>query len=168
MEQLTIRNAAPGDAGLVLSFIEALAAYEKLRHEMAATEADIDRALFGRRPFAEALIAEWGGIPVGFALFFYNYSTFAGRPGLYLEDLFVLPSHRGTGIGCALLAHLAGIAVDNGCARFEWTVLDWNEPSIRFYEQLGAKRHGEWLIYRLTGDDLAGLAGERGGPEAPQ
>ncbi len=158
MEQLVIRKAAPGDAGLVWFFIDALAEYEKLRHEMLATEDDIDRALFGARPYAEAVIADRGGIPVGFALYFYIFSTFKGRPGLYLEDLFVLPEHRGKGIGRALLAHLAGIAVENDCSRFEWTVLDWNEPSIRFYENLGAKRHGEWLIYRLTGDDLARLA----------
>ncbi|MEN3973815.1 GNAT family N-acetyltransferase [Emcibacter sp. SYSU 3D8] len=160
MEQLTIRKAVPGDAGLVVFFVEALAEYEKLRHEMVATDADMDRALFGPRPYAEALIAEWGGIPVGFALYFYNFSTFAGRPGLYLEDLFVLPEHRGNGIGRALLAQLACIAAENGCARFEWTVLDWNEPSIRFYEGLGAKRQGEWLIYRLTGDGLDRLAAE--------
>jgi GNAT superfamily N-acetyltransferase len=160
MEQLNIRKAVPGDAGLIHLFVCALADYEKLRHEMVATEADIDRALFGPRPYAEAVIADWGGIPVGFALYFYHFSTFAGRPSLYLEDLFVLPEHRGKGIGRALLAHLACIATENGCARFEWTVLDWNEPSIRFYESLGAKRQGEWLIYRLTGDGLARLAGE--------
>jgi GNAT superfamily N-acetyltransferase len=160
MEQLNIRKAVPGDAELIHLFVCALADYEKLRHEMVATEADIDRALFGPRPYAEAVIADWGGIPVGFALYFYNFSTFAGRPSLYLEDLFVLPEYRGKGIGRALLAHLACIATENGCARFEWTVLDWNEPSIRFYESLGAKRQGEWLIYRLTGDGLARLAGE--------
>lgn len=167
MTELTIRKAAPGDAGLVHFFVEALAVYEKLRHEMVATEEDIDRALFGPRPFAEAVIADWGGIPVGFALYFYNFSTFEGRPSLYLEDLFVLPEHRGKGIGRALLAHLACIAVDNDCARFEWTVLDWNEPSIRFYEGLGAKRQDEWLIYRLTGDALAAMASERAGLESP-
>lgn len=160
MEELIIRKAAPGDAGLVLFFIGALADYEKLRHEMVATEEDIDRALFGPRPYAEAVIADWGGIPVGFALYFYSFSTFKGRPSLYLEDLFVLPEHRGKGIGRALLAHLACIATENDCNRFEWTVLDWNEPSIQFYETLGAKRHGEWLIYRLTGDNLARLATE--------
>jgi GNAT superfamily N-acetyltransferase len=160
MEQLVIRKAAPGDAGLVWFFIDALAEYEKLRHEMVATEEDIDRALFGPRPYAEAVIADRGGVPVGFALYFYNFSTFKGRPSLYLEDLFVLPEHRGQGIGRALLAHLACIAIENDCGRFEWTVLDWNEPSIRFYEILGAKRHGEWLIYRLTGDNLARLATE--------
>lgn len=160
MEQLSIRKAAPGDAGLIWFFIDALAEYEKLRHEVVATEEDIDRALFGPRPYAEAVIADCGGIPVGFALYFYNFSTFAGRPSLYLEDLFVLPEHRGKGIGRALLVHLACIAVENDCSRFEWTVLDWNEPSIRFYEGLGAKRQGEWLIYRLTGDNLARLATE--------
>ncbi len=161
MTELTIRKAAPGDAGLVLTFIAALADYERLREDMVATEADIERALFGPRPWAEAVIADWGGIPVGFALYFFNFSTFRGRPGLYLEDLFVLPEHRGNGIGRALLAHLASVAVENGCARFEWTVLDWNEPSIRFYESLGARRQGEWLIYRLTGDALGALAGEQ-------
>jgi GNAT superfamily N-acetyltransferase len=160
-ELLTIRSAAPGDAGLVLQFIGALADYENLREDMVATEEDIDRALFGPRPHAEAVIAEWGGIPVGFALFFTIFSTFRGRPSLYLEDLFVLPEHRGKGIGRALLGHLARLAVERGCARFEWTVLDWNEPSIRFYESLGARQHGEWLIYRLTGEPLMALAGER-------
>lgn len=126
MEQLSIRKAAPGDAGLVWFFVEALADYEKLRHELVATEEDLDRALFGPRPYAEAVIADWGGIPVGFAFYFYNYSTFAGRPSLYLEDLFVLPEHRGKGIGRALLAHLACVAVEQNCSRFEWTVLDWN------------------------------------------
>ena len=161
MNDLTIRSAAPGDAGLVLYFIEALADYEKLRDDMVATEADLDRALFGARPYAEAVIAELGGIPVGFGLYFYNFSTFLGRPSLYLEDLFVLPEHRGKGVGRALLAHLAGVAVDNGCGRFEWTVLDWNEPSIRFYESLGARQQDEWLIYRMTGDALEALARER-------
>lgn len=161
MSQLTIRKAAPGDAGLVLYFVEALAVYEKLRHEMAATEQDLDRALFGPRPYAEALIADRGGIPVGFALYFYTFSTFVGRPSLYLEDLFVLPEHRGKGVGRALLGELACIAIENGCGRFEWTVLDWNEPSIKFYESLGARRRGEWLIYRMTGEALTGLAAER-------
>ena len=161
MNDLTIRSAAPGDAGLVLYFIEALADYEKLRDDMVATEADLDSALFGAHPYAEAVIAELGGIPVGFGLYFYNFSTFLGRPSLYLEDLFVLPEHRGKGVGRALLAHLAGIAVDKGCRRFEWTVLDWNEPSIRFYESLGARQQDEWLIYRMTGDALEALARER-------
>ncbi|MEN3950585.1 GNAT family N-acetyltransferase [Iodidimonas sp. SYSU 1G8] len=158
---LAIRAAAPGDAALLLYFIEALAEYEKLRHEAVATEADLDAALFGPRPYAEAVIAEWGGIPVGFALYFFTFSTFNGRPSLYLEDLFVLPEHRGRGIGRRLLSHLAGIAVDRNCGRFEWSVLDWNAPSIRFYESLGARRMAEWLIYRLTGDALSTLASER-------
>jgi GNAT superfamily N-acetyltransferase len=161
MNHPSIRPAAPGDAGLMLYFIQALADYEKLSDEMVATEADIDRALFGERPHAEAVIAELGGIPVGFGLYFYSFSTFLGRPSLYLEDLFVLPEHRGKGVGRALLAHLAGIALDKGCGRFEWTVLDWNEPSIRFYESLGARQQDEWLIYRLTGDALHALARER-------
>lgn len=158
---LAIRAAAPGDAALLLCFIEALADYEKLRHEAVATEADLDAALFGPRPYAEAVIAEWGGIPVGFALYFFTFSTFTGRPSLYLEDLFVLPEHRGKGVGRGLLSHLAGIAVDRNCGRFEWSVLDWNAPSIQFYESLGARRMAEWLIYRLSGDALSTLANER-------
>ena len=159
-DALSIRKAVPGDETLLLELIHALAAYEKLEHEVVATKSQVREALFGARSHAESVIAEWNGQPVGYALFFHNFSTFTGRPGLYLEDLFVLPDHRGAGIGRALLVHLARIAVTRDCGRFEWTVLDWNEPSIRFYESLGAKRHGEWLIYRLTGDALATLASE--------
>ena len=160
---ITIRDATHDDAHLIVNLIRELADYEKLRDEAVATEEDIARALFGPRPYAEALIAEWDGAPVGFALFFHNFSTFEGRPGIYLEDLFVREAYRGKGLGLALLRHIAGLAVARGCARFEWSVLDWNTPSIGFYESLGARRMADWSIFRLTGDALAKLAtGQRG------
>ncbi|MBI1181401.1 MAG: GNAT family N-acetyltransferase [Alphaproteobacteria bacterium] len=157
---LVIRPARPGDTAPIHRLIGALADYEKLRHEMEASVDDLDRALFGEQPYARALIAERQGEPVGYALYFYTFSTFTGRPSLYLEDLFVMPSHRSQGTGRALLARLADIALQDGCGRFEWSVLDWNAPSIRFYESLGAHRHDEWQLYRLTGDELARLASE--------
>lgn len=155
---LHIRPARKGDAALVLGLIRDLAAYEKLSHEVVATEQDIDAQLFGAQPRAEAVIAEYNGQPVGFALFFHNFSTFLARPGLYLEDLYVKPEFRGKGFGRKLLAHLAKLAVERGCGRFEWAVLDWNTPAIRFYESLGAKIVDEWKINRLTGDALRKLA----------
>jgi diamine N-acetyltransferase len=160
----TIRPAAPGDAALLLSFIRELAAYERLADQVQASEADLLRDGFGPRPRFEAAIAEWEGAPAGFALWFYNYSTFAGRHGLYLEDLFVRPAYRGKGLGKALLVHLAGLAREQCCARYQWQVLDWNEPSIRFYESLGARRLPEWLTMRVEGEALARLAGPGPGP----
>ncbi len=153
-----IRPARPGDAPLILELIRALADYEKLSHEVEATVEALDRDLFGDRPYAEALIAEHDGQGVGFALYFHNYSTFLGRPGIYLEDLFVRPEVRGRGIGKGLLTQLARIAVDRGCGRLEWSVLDWNAPAIAFYASLGADLKREWLINRLTGDALHALA----------
>jgi len=157
---LRIRNATPADVTLILSFIRELAEYEKLVHEVVATEADLRESLFGAHPAAECLIVESSGKPGGFALFFHNFSTFLGKPGLYLEDLYVKPELRGQGVGRRLLAHLARLAVSRGCERFEWAVLDWNEPAIRFYQGLGARMLEEWRINRVTGDALAKLAAE--------
>jgi GNAT superfamily N-acetyltransferase len=138
--------------------ITALAEYERLAHEAVATEGDLREALFGARPYAEAVVASVDAEPVGFALWFHNYSTFVGRPGLYLEDLFVLPAWRGRGVGRALIVHLARIAVERRCGRMEWSVLDWNEPAIRFYKSLGARPMDEWTVFRVTGDALVRLA----------
>jgi GNAT superfamily N-acetyltransferase len=158
---LALRAAGPDDVGLVLAFIRELADYERLAHEVVATEDDLTRTLFAGAPAAEVVIASWDGAPVGFALFFPSYSTFLGKPGLYLEDLFVRPSHRGRGLGLALLRHLAGLCVERGYGRFEWSVLDWNEPAIRFYRSVGAEPLSEWTRFRLTGDALAALAARR-------
>jgi len=155
-----IRFATADDAGLILEFIEGLADYEKLADEVVADEDRLRRTLFGDRPAAEVLIAECDGRPAGFALFFHNYSTFLARPGLYLEDLYVKPELRGRGVGRQLLSRLAAIAVERGCGRFEWSVLDWNEPAIRFYRNLGAKPMDGWTVFRVTGDALAALAQE--------
>ena len=157
---LQIRPARPQDASLVLALIRELAEYEKLAHEVVATELDIQTALFGEKPVAECLVAELDGAATGFALFFHNFSTFEGKPGLYLEDLYIKPGYRGRGYGRRLLSHLARLAKQRGCARFEWAVLDWNAPAIRFYESLGAKIMQQWKINRLTGEDLSRLAGE--------
>lgn len=155
---LRIRAAAPGDTPLVVELIRALAQYEKLAHEAIATPAQIDTALFGTPPKAHALIAEIDGEGIGFALYFFNFSTFLGRAGLYLEDLFVKPEVRGVGAGKGLLAELARIAVGSDCGRMEWSVLDWNTPSIEFYKALGARAMSDWTTYRLTGDALTRLA----------
>jgi GNAT superfamily N-acetyltransferase len=155
---LTIRKARVGEAGLVFSFIRELAEYEKLLHEVEATEEAIDAALFSDAPRLFCDIAEWDGQPVGFAVWFINFSTFAGKAGIYLEDLFVRPSHRGKGIGKALLQHLAQTCVGNGWGSVRWAVLDWNEPSIAFYKSLGAVMLDEWTICRVSGDALAKLA----------
>jgi GNAT superfamily N-acetyltransferase len=155
---IDIRAAAEADAPLILEFIRALADYEKLSHEVVVTEEDVRAGLFGPERTAEAVLAFWNEEPAGFALFFHNFSTFLGRSGIYLEDLFVKPELRGKGIGKALLAHLAGIARDRNCGRLEWAVLDWNEPSIAFYQSLGAKPMDEWTTYRLTGPALERLA----------
>ena len=138
--------------------IRALAEYEKLTHLCVATEARLEETLFGSRPYAETIIAEWDGAPVGFALYFHNYSTFLAQPGIYLEDLFVQPEFRGKGIGKALLIRLAQIADERACGRMEWSVLDWNEPSITFYKKLGANPLDDWTIFRVTGPGLGKLA----------
>ncbi len=160
MARLRIRFAEADDVGLILEFIEGLADYERLAREVVADEDRLRRTLFGDRPAAEVLIADFDDEPAGFALFFHNYSTFLARPGLYLEDLYVKPELRGHGIGRRLLSRLAAIAVERECGRFEWSVLDWNEPAIRFYENLGAKAMDGWTIFRVTGDALADLARE--------
>lgn len=158
---VTIRSATPADLPLILAFIRALADYEKLTHEVEATEEKLAATLFGARPAAECILAFAGDTaptPAGFALFFTNYSTFLAKPGLYLEDLFVKPEFRGQGIGKALLLHVARLANQRGCGRMEWTVLDWNQPAIDFYESLGAERKLAWQICRLTGPALARYA----------
>jgi len=156
----TIRHAVESDVPLILSFIKELADYEKLSHEVLATEEDFRQNLFGEKKFAEVVIGEFNSEPVGYALYFYNFSTFLGKPGLYLEDLYVKQEVRGKGFGKALLAYLARLAVDQKCGRFEWAVLDWNRPSIVFYESFGASLMKEWIITRLTGDRLLKLADE--------
>ena len=154
----SIRAAEPRDTGEILRLIRALAEYEKLADMAVGTEARLRESLFGARPAAEAMIAERGERAVGFALYFTTFSTFLCKPGLYLEDVFVEPEHRGAGIGKALLARLAALAVERHCGRLEWRVLDWNEPSIRFYEALGATIMREWLLARVTGPELERLA----------
>lgn len=157
---LSIRPAVAGDEALVLGFIRKLADYEKLAHEVEATEIDLSRDLFGAAPRVFCEIAEWGGAPVGFALWFYTYSTFRGRHGIWLEDLFVDPDHRGHGTGKALLAHLAKRCADEGLGRLEWWVLDWNAPSIEFYKAQRADMMDEWTVCRVDGEALAELAGK--------
>ncbi|MFN0119886.1 MAG: N-acetyltransferase family protein [Blastocatellia bacterium] len=154
-----IRGATIEDTPLILAFIRKLAEYENLAHEVAATEEGLRQRLFGPRPYAEVVLALENQRPVGFALFFHNFSTFLGKPGIYLEDLFVDVEHRGRGYGKALLVYLAQLAKERDCGRLEWSVLDWNEPSIRFYESLGAAPMNEWTIYRVTGAALDNLAG---------
>lgn len=158
MPELVIRAATADDVPLILRFIRELAIYEKAEHEVVATEQLIEKSLFGASSTAHALICENGSQPVGFAVYFFNYSTWLGRSGLYLEDLYVTPEARGCGAGKALLKRLAKIAVDRGCGRFEWSVLDWNEPAIRFYDSLGARPQSEWIGYRLSGQALQELA----------
>jgi len=153
-----IRNATESDVPLIHQFIRALADYEKLGHVVVATEAQLRATLFGSTPYAEVIIAEEDGTAAGFALFFHNYSTFLAQRGVYLEDLFVKPEFRGRGYGKALLARLAQIARERDCGRVEWAVLDWNEPSIAFYESLGARKMDEWHVFRLTGPALDRLA----------
>jgi len=159
--ELTIRPATPADVPLILSLVREIAEYEKLLHEVVATEADVQRTLFGGRPEAEVILAQLAGEPVGFAVFFPVYSTFLAQSGIYLEDLFVRPHVRGKGVGKALLARVASIAVERGYGRVEWSVLNWNEPAIRFYESLGAKPRSGWTIYRLTGDAMRNVAAGR-------
>jgi GNAT superfamily N-acetyltransferase len=157
---LSIRKAVSDDLPLIAQFIRDLAEYERLTHEVRFDETKLGERLFGERPYAEVLIGEIDGAEQGFALFFHNFSTFEGRPGIYLEDLFVRPGARGSGLGKALLAKLAAIAVERDCARLEWAVLDWNEPSIAFYKSLGAKPMDEWTVMRVDGDALGELAGQ--------
>ena len=159
-DNITIRPATEQDVPLIQGFIRDLARYEHLEHEMVATEEGLHKTLFGERRYAEVVFACVGDDPVGFALFFHNYSTFLGKPGIYLEDLFVRPEARGRGIGKRLLAWLAQTAIARDCGRLEWAVLDWNEPSIGFYRSLGAILKSEWQIFRLTGDPLKALAAD--------
>ena len=157
-ELFTIRPAAIGDVPIILELIRALATYERAPNEVTATEKGLREVLFGAKPAAEVLLAFENEIAVGFAVFFHNFSTWLGLPGIYLEDLFVRPEHRGKGYGRALLVELAKIARDRGCGRLEWAVLDWNEPAIQFYRKLGAKPMDEWTVFRLTRDGIAKLA----------
>ena len=157
---IRITEAKPADVPLILSLIRELADYERISDEVVATESDIERSLFSSRPYAEAVIAWLDNTPAGFALFFHSFSTFVGRPGLYLEDLFVRPVHRGRGVGRQLLAYVARLAVDRGCGRFEWSVLDWNELAIGMYRKAGAVPMDKWTVFRLTGDALHTLASE--------
>jgi GNAT superfamily N-acetyltransferase len=161
-EAITVRSAGVGDVAVILQFIRDLAKYEHLEHQVVATEELLREALFGSRPYAEVVLACLNGEPVGFALFFHNFSTFLGRAGIYLEDLYVRPEARGHGVGRRLLTWLAGVAVSRGCGRLEWAVLDWNEPSIRFYRKLGAVALDDWTTYRVTGPALTELAGPIG------
>ena len=157
-EKLVIRPATATDVPVILELIQALAAYERAPNEVTATEKGLTEVLFGAKPAAEVLLAFEDETAVGFAVFFHNFSTWLGLPGLYLEDLFVRPEHRGKGYGRALLIHLANIARERGCGRMEWAVLDWNEPAIQFYRKLGAKPMDEWTVFRLTRDGINRLA----------
>ena len=160
-ELVTIRPAEPGEERLILEMIRELADYEKLLQQVTATEEDIRRTLFTERRTAESLVVHVGGKPAGFAIFFHNYSTFLGKNGLYLEDLYIRPDYRHGGIGKAVLKHLAGIAMDRDCGRFEWAVLDWNEPAIRFYQSISARPQNDWTVYRLDRDGIEQLAGRQ-------
>jgi GNAT superfamily N-acetyltransferase len=162
-----ITPATERDVPAILTLIRGLADYERLGHEVTATEADLREALFGARPAAEAILGVAGGRPVGFAVFFQNFSTFTGRPGLYLEDLFVLPEWRNRGLGRELLAYLAAVALSRNYTRMEWSVLDWNEPARRVYRRAGARAMDEWTVHRLAGPALAALAHQHGPPIAP-
>jgi len=159
LNKLHIHTATSDDVPCILQFIRDLARYEKAEHEVLATEEMLHDSLFGETRCADALIASYEQRPAGFALYFFSYSTWLGKPGLYLEDLYVDPAYRNHGIGKEMLKRLARIAIQRGCGRFEWSVLDWNEPSIKFYEGLGATAQNEWIKYRLAGDELADLAG---------
>jgi len=158
LPEVTIRNATTEDAKLILGFITELAIYEKAEHEVKATVEDIEKCLFNHETTTKALICNSGDEAIGFAVYFLNFSTWLGKNGLFLEDLYVTPDHRGTGAGKKLLKHLAELAVKNDCGRFEWNVLDWNEPAINFYESIGAKAQSEWIGYRLEGQSLLDFA----------
>ncbi len=159
MSTPTLRPATPADCPAIVGLIRELAVFEQLEHLVVVTPETLEPQLLGPRPAAEAVVGEVGGQVVAFALFFTNFSTFLGKPGLYLEDLYVQPAHRGSGLGKALLQHLAALAVERGCGRFEWCVLDWNANAIRFYEKMGATVMPDWRICRVTGPALATLAG---------
>ena len=158
MKKPTIRRATVADVPIILQLIRDLATYERAPNEVEATESQLVEVLFGQKPSAEVLLVFEADVPVGFAVFFHNFSTWLGRPGIYLEDLFVKPEYRGKGYGRALLVKLAGLARERGCGRMEWAVLDWNEPAIEFYKKLGARSLDEWKIFRLTSDGISGLA----------
>ncbi len=158
MNNLSIRQATADDASLLLDFITELARYEKAEHEVLASEAQIRESLFSERASANALICLQDGEPIGYAVYFFNYSTWLGKNGIYLEDLYITPQKRNCGAGKFVLQHLARLAVAEGCGRFEWAVLDWNEPAIKFYEKIGARPQSEWIIYRLTGEALSSFA----------
>ena len=161
VEAFSIRSATPADIDAILGMVRELAEYENLLDQYVATEEKFQEALFGKKPIAEALVGELEDEPIAFALFFHNFSTFVGKPGLYLEDLYVKPPFRGQGLGKAFLRHLAKIAVERGCGRFEWAVLDWNEPAIRAYDAIGADSLDDWTKRRLEGADLQKLAKEK-------
>lgn len=161
MTSLKVRNATMDDAALIHRFITELAIYEKAEHEVKATIADLEKTIFSTESTAHALIGELDGEPIGMAVYFFNYSTWLGKNGLFLEDLYVTPQHRDKGMGKILLCHLAGIAVEKDCGRMEWNVLDWNQPAIDVYEAVGAKPQSEWIGYRLAGEALAALADQK-------
>ncbi len=158
MNKLQIKKAEAADIPIIIDFIKKLAEYEKLSHEVSVTEDQLEKSLFANDTNAFSIIGYLDNKPVAFALYFFNFSTFLGKKGLYLEDLFVLPEYRSNGIGKQMLKHLAQIAIDNDCGRFEWAVLDWNEPAIRFYKKLGAALKKEWIITRITGENLKKLS----------
>lgn len=163
---LSLRPATPADVPAIIALIRELADYEKLLSEVEADAEALHAHLFGTKPFVEVILADWDGVLAGFALFFHNYSTFLTKPGIYLEDLFVKPAYREKGIGKALLSELARLALERGCGRLEWSVLDWNEQAIGFYERMGARPMDEWTVYRLTGDNLKRAAREEAKPGA--
>jgi len=158
MSSISIRTATIEDAPLILDFVRELALYEKAPHEVKACVQDYETSLFAEDSFVHALICESHGVPIGYAVYFFNYSTWQGKPGLYLEDLYISPEHRSLGAGKAMLKYLAQIALEKGCGRFEWSVLDWNKPAIDFYESIGAQAQEEWIKYRLTGKALTSFA----------
>jgi GNAT superfamily N-acetyltransferase len=157
---LTLRFAETKDVPIILEFIKELADYEKLSHEVVATEEKLSKSLFGDRPFVEVIIADYLTKPVGFSLFFHNFSTFLGQPGIYIEDIYIKPEHRGMGIGKTILVFLARLAVERGCGRIEWSVLDWNINALNFYNELGAQAMDGWTVYRLSGETLTNLSKE--------